>query len=247
MQGADPASPAKNPKRLGYLPRLLHPKAELGLALQIGLGTGINLSALAGGAAETEVVEIIPELAETARFFRADNDDVLSDPKVRLIIDDGRHHISASKRRYDLIVGDLFFPENAGTGNLYSREHFARCRTALSDSGMMVQWVPVQQVSLDVLRSIMKTFAAEFPHVSLWCGTISEERPVVGLVGTVAEQTLDPRGLSRRFKAWAPALSKIGWTSPSCVHAVGTRGSWGFRRTRRFRDAGRIITLLKAS
>lgn len=217
VQGGDPASPTKNPKRLGYLPRLLHPKADLGLVLQIGLGTGINLSALAEGAAETEVVEIIPELPETARFFRENNNDVLLDPKVHLIIDDGRHHIRTSTRPYDLIVGDLFFPENAGTGNLYSREHFARSREALSDSGMMVQWVPLQQVSMDVLKSIMKTFAAEFPHVSLWWGTISKERPVVGLVGTVTEQRISPRELSRRMKLWAPALAKVGWTSPSCV------------------------------
>lgn len=218
IQGMDPAKPLSHPKRLGYLPLILHSGAR-DSALQIGLGTGINLGALAEGFKETTVVELIPEMPDAVAHFRAENGDVLNRPGVKLVIDDGRHWVAASSARYDAIVGDLFYPENAGTASLYSREHFLNCRRALRKDGTMVQWIPAHQMTLDSLKTLVATFRSVFPDASVWWGTESEGIPTVALVGR-----LDAREPSREEMELVmrrhPGLRETGWERADCVASL---------------------------
>ena len=61
---------------------------------------------------------------------------------------DGRNHLAAVRDRYDLIVADLFVPWEAGTGSLYTREHFITARERLTEQGMFVQWLPLYQMAV---------------------------------------------------------------------------------------------------
>ncbi len=220
IQGTDPSRPATHPKRLGYLPLILHSGA-LDAALQIGLGTGINLSALAEGAKETTVVELVPEMPEAASYFSAENGGVLHRPNVKLVIDDGRHWVASAPGKYDMIVGDLFYPENAGTASLYAREQFDSCRRALKKGGTMVQWIPAHQLTLGSLKTLAATFQSVFPQASLWWGTESEGFPTVALVGRTGTGSEEPSvemiGLAmRRY----PGLREVGWERSDCVASL---------------------------
>lgn len=215
VQGMDPSNPASHPKRLGYLPLLLHAGA-VDSALQIGLGTGINLSALSEGAKETEVVELIPELPEAVAHFKAENDDVLRRPNVKLVIDDGRRWVEVSPGRFDLIVADLFYPENAGTASLYSLEHFLNCRRALKKNGTMVQWIPAHQLTLGSLKTLAATFQAAFPDASLWWGTESDGLPTVALVGRTGSKPPTVRELGLTMRRY-PGLREVDWRRPDCL------------------------------
>ena len=230
VQGSDPTDPAIQPKRLGLLPYLIHPKERLDRVLQIGLGTGINLGALAGVPLNSvDAVEIIPELKEAARFFDLENGGVLRNPRVRFIAEDGRRFVAATHERYDLIVGDLFFPDHAGSGNLYSLEHFQNCRRALTQQGVMVQWIPLHQVSIDGLKVIMATFADVFPHVSLWWGTLSGRLPVVALVGGSTPFEPSESSLRGRMVPLSGDLREVLWDDPDCVLGNFITRDGGFR------------------
>jgi spermidine synthase len=218
IQGGDPAHPLTHPKRLGYLPLMLHSGAS-DAALQIGLGTGINLSALAEGVKAATVVELIPEMPEAVAHFKIENDDVLHRANVKLVIDDGRHWVASSPGKYDLIVADLFYPENAGTASLYAREHFLKCRVALKEKGTMVQWIPAHQLTLSSLKTLLATFRSVFPDASLWWGTESETIPALALVGRTGAQEPSVKEIGLRMKRY-PGMREVGWERPDCLASL---------------------------
>ena len=88
---------ATNERRQGLLPLLLHPDPHR--VAFIGLATGITASAgPALGVQETTVVELVPEVARAARtYFATWNGQLLERSDVRLVLDDGRRYLAASR------------------------------------------------------------------------------------------------------------------------------------------------------
>ena len=86
--------------------------------LFLGLGTG----ATASGAVwhqelhQIEIAELIPEVATAARMFAETNGAFLDDPRVKIHIDDARHHLLTAFGNYDVIISDLFVPWESETG-----------------------------------------------------------------------------------------------------------------------------------
>ena len=152
----------------GYLPLFLHPDPRR--VLVVGLGTGITLSpTLREEVEEVTVIEISHGVIEAAkRFFSRTNARVLEHPKVRVVEQDGRNFIKLTRNAYDLIVQELFFPYQTGVGSLYTREHYRQCRAKLAPGGLMAQWITINQLNTDDLRTLVRTFNSVFPATSLW-------------------------------------------------------------------------------
>lgn len=175
-------------RRLGYIPLMLHPGPKR--VLVEGLGAGVTLRGVQEyGGLEIDCVEISGAVAEAARCFEEENGGVLDSPDISLVIDDARNYLLTSKKAYDVIVADIFFPMSSGSGNMFSREYYEACRRALTQGGIMVQWIPVHQFSKTELEITMKTFSQVFPNATVWFGMLGESVPVAGLVGT--EEPLD--------------------------------------------------------
>ena len=51
----------------------------------------------------------------------------------------------------------------SGSGTLYTVEHFQAVRDRLSGQGVFCQWLPLHQLDLDTLRSIVQSFVAVYP------------------------------------------------------------------------------------
>jgi spermidine synthase len=101
-----------------------------------------------------------------AEFFKHVNYDLFARPNVRVRVDDGRNFLSLTDARFDVVTADLIQPIHAGAGNLYSREYFQLVHDALTDDGVVLQWIghrPDSQYKL-----IMRTFLDVFPHTTLW-------------------------------------------------------------------------------
>src|SRR5262249_46885602 len=115
---------ATNERRQGLLPLLLHPDPRR--VAFIGLATGITASASpALGVPQTTVIALVPEVARAAdTYFAPWNGQWLARSDVRLVLDDGRRYLAASRDRFDVIVADLFIPWHASAGNLYAREMY---------------------------------------------------------------------------------------------------------------------------
>lgn len=175
---------ATRERRQGHLPLLLHPRPAQTLFL--GLGTGITASAVPSHALVEQgtIVELIPEVVEAARYLTEFNENVLSAPKVRTVVDDARHFLSTTPDRFDVIVADLYVPWESQTGYLYTAEHFELVCSRLKDGGLFCQWLPLYQLGAREFELIANTFASVFPHSTVWWGQIDSRRPIMALIGT---------------------------------------------------------------
>jgi spermidine synthase len=120
--------------------------------------------------------------------------------------------VRAGTQRYDLIVADNFHPARSGAGSLYTVEHFRAVRARLDEAGLFCQWLPLHQLDLGTLRSIVGSFLAVYPDAFALLANNSLETPVLGLVGRVSTGHLDPEAVRARQAdpRVAPLLQPLG-------------------------------------
>jgi len=185
--------------RFGHIPLLLHNKPDD--VLVISLGSGITVGAVGQHPVKNiECVEIVPGVVDAAGLFEKENHNILKDPRLRLTIWDGRNYILMTKNKYDIIISDLFQPDSAGTGNLYSKEHYQNSKDRLKDGGLMAQWLPLYQLSTEDLKVIMATFSKVFPHVTVWYGDINSVKPTLLLLGSESPLKIDMEQLQDKMR-----------------------------------------------
>ncbi len=157
---------------LGAIAGLARPEARR--MLMIGLGGGAALAAVPSSFASIDVVEIEPEVIRANQAIGpARNVDPLTDPRVRLVVNDARGALLLAETRYDAIVSQPSHPWTAGASHLYTREFFELARERLTPSGVLVQWMGLRFVDADLLRTLIATLVDVFPHVRVY-------RPVSG-------------------------------------------------------------------
>lgn len=168
--------------RQALLPLLLHPGPQR--ALFLGLGTGVT----SGSAAEdpglqVDAVELLPEVIAASQHFWRVFDRDTPNPRLNVMAADARRYVRASTQAYDVIVSDNFQPARSGSGALYTVEHFQAVKARLAPGGLFCQWLPLHQLDMASLRSIVQSFMAAYPGGMAILASNSLETPVVGLLG----------------------------------------------------------------
>ncbi len=133
-------------------PRAYETRRFLGMppirsAMIIGSGTGNDVQvALLNDVEEIDAVEIDPVIAEFGQRFNPFKP--YSDPRVNLIIDDGRSALRKAERKYDMIVfalTDSLVKVSAVSqlrleNYLFTEEAFTRAYELLNDGGFLVSY-----------------------------------------------------------------------------------------------------------
>ncbi len=185
--GSDDPLMLRSMRRQGYLPLLLHPRPAR--VLEVGLATGVQFAPyLRHPAFERGViVEISPAIAEAAQRFAPAADHVLDDPRVELIIGDGRDALrGADEGVYDVVVLGLFTAYRPGVSDLYSEELYRAGLRALAPGGLLIQWLPLDQLSDAALRSVIRSLLAAAPSVHAF-----EKEHYLALVASAAPLVID--------------------------------------------------------
>jgi hypothetical protein len=181
---------------LGAVPASVHP-APIDVAV-VGLGSGDTAWA-ASYRTETRSTTVFEISAPQPRILWRlvgltdvpDTRRLLEDPRVVILVEDGRKALEADPRTYDLIEADATWPETSGSGNLYSLEFFRAAGRRLKPGGILCTWAPTERV--------YATFRAAFPHVlELDDGQI--------LIGSRAPVALEPDAWARRAREGAAYL-----------------------------------------
>lgn len=137
--------------------------------LIIGMGTGTSLGAsLTPDVKQLTCVEISKGVIKASNFFKDANQNVLADPRVKIVQQDGRNFIKLTNEKYDLIVQELFFPYRMGVASLYAQEHYQRCKTKLKPSGYFAQWISLGQIGPQEFKTLAHTFQSVFDITTLW-------------------------------------------------------------------------------
>jgi spermidine synthase len=114
------------------------------------------------------LVEIEPNVLGVARTFEAYNHRVLDNPKVRIVVNDGRNFLMTTNRTFDVITADPIHPWFKGAGYLYASEYFQLAAEHLRPGGVIAQWLPIYELTPHDLASVVRTFQQHFTHTMLW-------------------------------------------------------------------------------
>lgn len=188
--------------RMAYLPLLLHPAPRN--VLFLGLGTGVTAHAAAEfDGVEVTVAELLPEVVAASALFRGTDEDTgARGPGI--VVADARRFVRAGGPGFDVIVADLFHPARSGAGALFTREHFEAIGARLAPDGVFCQWLPLHQLDLDTLASIVAAFRGAFPEAVAILATHSLDTPVLGLVAGGSLPRADAAAVESRLAAARP-------------------------------------------
>jgi spermidine synthase len=152
---------------LGALPALLRPDTQH--VASVGLGGGVHLEVIPGRVARIDVIEIEQEIVDANRAIAPQRaSDPLADPRVHVVVNDARTALLLSEQRFDAIVAQASHPWTAGSSHLYTREFFALADARLADHGVFVQWMGAPFTNEELLRSLVATLVATWPHVRVY-------------------------------------------------------------------------------
>ena len=152
---------------MAHLPLILKPGAENVLA--VGLASGVTCgAALRHPIKSLDVLEICPSVAQATKYFKNFNHDPLSDKRLHLYLEDAKTFLQRIDKKYDLIISEPSNPWASGIGELFSTEYFNDCARRLNPAGLMAQWVQAYEIDEKTFQTILRTFCAVFPDVSLW-------------------------------------------------------------------------------
>ena len=165
---------------MGFVPMILHPNPKRALVMCFGTGNTLGTVSRFPGVT-VDGVEIDRNVLSMAHWFSRWNHDILKQPNTTLHVQDARQFIRWTDQTYDVITLEPMSPVQAGVNNLYSREFYRESRHHLNPGGIMMQWLPLHLVPPDDAWSILKTFQAEFPHVTVWNSFLTR---IVLLVGS---------------------------------------------------------------
>lgn len=148
---------------VGRLPLLLHPAPQR--AMVIGLGTGITLGSVAASPlAHIDCAEISQEVVTASRYFERENRKVLNDPRVRLMVEDGRDLLQIEEQKYDVIVSQPSNPWQSGNANLFTREFYRLAASRLNPNGIFSQWIGLYDITPANLKVAAQTLLEIFPY-----------------------------------------------------------------------------------
>ena len=159
-----------DPEEVVHPPLLAHP-APRDVLLIGGAAAGNLREALRHPVARVTVVESDPLLLRAARLhLPPDEAAVLDDPRVTVVLTDGRRFVQTARRTFDVVILDLPEPSTGALNRFYTEEFFREVRAVLNPGGLLALGLPAAENywSPELARrngSIYHTLRAVFPHV----------------------------------------------------------------------------------
>jgi spermidine synthase len=192
-------------RALAHVPLLSIDSPETVLVIGFGVGNTTHASTLHPSIRRVEVADLSKGILGHASYFADVNRGVLTDRRVAVHVNDGRHHLQMQPPgSYDLITLEPPPPGYAGMAALYSREFYTLARTRLTAKGYISQWLPAYQLPSSVALGMVRAFIEVFPRAVLISGAESELL-LLGAKDLPVE--IDPERIAARLSS-APPLEE---------------------------------------
>lgn len=147
---------------LAILPLATKPDAESFLG--IGLGTGMTAWEAVKKVKQVDWLEINSSVVRASqKIFYPE-----LPKKINLILDDGRHYLTITEKKYDVISSEPSYPTEPTTANLFTVEFYKTASKKLSAHGVFCQWVPYFVLTNDNMDMLIHTFTSVFPYTFIW-------------------------------------------------------------------------------
>jgi predicted membrane-bound spermidine synthase len=176
---------------------------------------GTSFRSMHSWGVQTSVVELVPSVPPLFPEFHPDAAALLSSPRARIVVDDGRRFLDRTPERYDVIVVDPPPPpEAAGSSLLYSREFYAAARPRLAPGGILQAWIPGGEPT--VVAAFVLALRESFAHVRAFASVegwgihlLASDAPIPTRTAAELAARLPPEAVAD-LVAWGPHPSAEG-------------------------------------
>jgi spermidine synthase len=197
-------------------------------ALVIGCGAGVTAGAVSIGprVKSMTIAEIEPLVpASVAEYFGQHNYNVVTNPKVKIHIDDARHFLLTTDQRFDAITSDPLDPWVKGAATLYTTEFFDLVKRRLNPGGVVTLFVQLYESNEAAVKSEIGTFFQAFPNGVVWGNTNNGQGYDLVLMGQVDPikiniDEMEAKLQTPEFAQVAQSLREIGFNSATELFAT---------------------------
>ncbi len=204
---------------MAHYPVLLHTgPSETAVVICIGTGTTVGALTTHEELQSIYAVDLAPPVFDFARYFVPINRRFYENPKVHMVVADGRHYLLGTSNTFDVITLEPPPPHDAGVVNLYTEEFYALAKLKMRRGAVLAQWVPLDMARGALSKMILAAMLKQFKHVSLW---VPDRMEGVAIASDEPLQ-IDRDMLARRMSAPSVAddLTAIGLRSPEDLLAT---------------------------
>ena len=151
----------------GHIPLLLH--ADPRKVFLDGLDAGLTLRSVEPyPLEEIHCAEPSAAVVRAAGLFSLYNGDALEDARLSLHTGSTRNHLLFTDNRYDVIMLKSPPPYSFSSAERVTTDFFSLVRSRLTPGGIVCQRVSTFDLATDSFRSLARSFAHYFPHVTVW-------------------------------------------------------------------------------
>ena len=137
-----------------------NPEAQNALVIGYGTGSVTEIALKMKDMQKVTMVELSKSLMKNLHKIPL-FENLLRDPRLDIIVDDGRRFLLRTAQRYDLVFLVCIRSHSSYSNNIYSKEFFELIGQHLSPSGVFLIWTDEKSV-------IPRTLVAAFKHVRLY-------------------------------------------------------------------------------
>jgi spermidine synthase len=199
-------------RMLGHVTTLVPEDPRNVLVIACGAGVTAGAASLDPRVERLTIAEIEPLVPTVvAKYFGEYNFNVIDNPKVHVEVDDARHFLTTTKKRFDAITSDPFDPWVKGTANLYTREFWEIAKRHLNPGGAVTVFVQLYDSGTAAVKSEIATFFEAFPDAIILGNTIEGQGYDLVLLGQAEPIRIDVDAMENRLEsaAFAPVLKSL--------------------------------------
>lgn len=201
----------------GHLGMFFHPEAKSAVVLGSGYGITAGALGLYPQLQRVDAVEILPALVDVADLFVPYNFAYHRNPRVRVVIDDGRHYLTRLEDRFDIVSINVSDPRLPGGSSLFHADFYEVVKQHLHEGGVVLQHAFGTE-----RRLVLSTLGRSFKHVLLFpsyqngFNVVASDRPLVADPARIDALAATP-GVRE-------ALRDIGLIAPPALGSIFSQG-----------------------
>ena len=183
-------------KLFAHVPILLVDQPDDVLVVCFGTGQTTGAAGIHPRVKTVDSLELSSSVINAGKMFADQNHDVLSNPKVNFVIQDGRNHLLTTHKFYDVITSEPPPPRTAFTVNLYTKEYYELQKKKLKPGGISAQWIPLHSQGEEEVAMHFKTFQSVFSYTMGWLSVANE----ILIIGSDQPIKIDFNKLNERLQ-----------------------------------------------
>ena len=153
---------------LAALPLSINPDIETVANIGMGSGQTVQTFLSFNSIKQVDTIEIEQAVIDALPQFKQFSDQVTSDTRSHIYIEDAKSFFAFSKKKYDLIVAEPPNPWVSGVASLFTDEFYNHVKKALQQDGIFVQWLQLYEINLKTMSLIFSSLEKNFNNYSVY-------------------------------------------------------------------------------